>query len=71
MEGIIAVLIMIGILKWLFGSGPKAAKLRDESEQRYYKDLYRDYYGKDPDHRITRDEMAELDELEDEEYEDE
>ena len=71
MEGIIVILIIIGILKWLFSSGPKADEHRDASEQRFYKGLYRDYYGKNPDHRISRREMAELDELDDEEYEDE
>ena len=71
MEGIIVILIVIGILKLIFGSGKEKAERREGSRQRYYRALYRDYYGKDPDHKLSAWEMAELDELEDEEYEDE
>ncbi len=70
MKGIIGILVLVWFLRLLFSPDKKAAERRDDHEQEYYKDLYRDYYGKDPDHRITRWEMAELDELEDEEYED-
>ena len=71
MELVIAILIIYGIAKIFSGSRSKAAKRRDDYEQDYYKQLYKDYYGKTPDHRISRMEMAELDELEEEEYEDE
>ena len=67
METIIAILIIVGIVKLL--SGSKSRRSRDDAEQRWYKESYRMYYGKEPKHRISRSEMAELDELEDEDYE--
>ena len=69
MEGIIVILIVIWILRLITGSGKKAAKRREDQKQEYYGESYRMFYGKDPDHRLSAWEMAELDELEDEEYE--
>ena len=69
MEAIIAILIIVAIVRSIFS--PKARQARDEEEQSYYKDLYRIHYGKVPNRRITGLEMAELEDLEDEDYEEE
>ena len=64
-----SILIIVGIVRSTFSS--KSRQARDKEEQRWYKESYRMYYGKEPKHRISRSEMAELDELEDEDYEEE
>ena len=41
---------------------------RAESETEYYNDLYEEYHGRRPDHRLSDDEMIELESLDDDEW---
>ena len=41
---------------------------RTDSETEYYKDLYEEYHGRRPDHRLSDDEMIELESLDDDEW---
>ena len=41
---------------------------RAESETEYYNDLYEEYNGRRPDHRLSDDEMIELESLDDDEW---
>ena len=48
----------------------KSNKKKAEYEEGYYADLYEEFYGKKLNHKLTDDEMIELEDLDEEEWED-
>ena len=47
----------------------RSKKKKAEYEEGYYADLYEEFYGKRPDHKLTSEEEFELDDLDEDEWE--